>query len=424
MKKLDIKKILILAFLIRFVFLPLIYHGDVQVTYWWGKFAVDFNLTGYYDWLNFGGYGRPDQPMINILYCKWIRHFYEFLYKALWFINIKIPPFPSTVMTWYEKHGNQTLLKLPMIFADLGIVYLSYFYFKSKKQLKKALQISSFLAIYPPLIYNSAIWGSGDSIVNLLGLVSLFLLINKKYFLSQLLLLLSIYYKPSLIMLGPLFAIIYIKNKPSIKNIIVTILTSLLFVHLISLPFYPKQYFPIFWNINIMTTKILPGCMHQLTSNAMNLWSLIYGLKPRLDEMQITPLTTARQFSFFLTLLIHLRLYFNLYKKYSNKRILLTWVNLSLVTFTFLTRMHERYTFPALIPLTILCFQDKSYLKYLTIITITHMLNVYNWWWWPQIQPLISFLKVNLVVRFISLVNICLTLSLIRLQLKLPKQQK
>ena len=70
-QKLTITKILILGIFIRLLSWPWIYHGDVTATYWWGKFASEFNWRGFYDWLNFGGHSPPDQPMVNIYY-DWI----------------------------------------------------------------------------------------------------------------------------------------------------------------------------------------------------------------------------------------------------------------------------------------------------------------------------------------------------------------
>ncbi len=417
MKNLKPKTILLIAFLIRLLLLPLTYHGDVQVTYWWGKFATDFTLTGYYDWLNFGGYGQPDQPMINIFYCRIIRQIYLFIFNIIWYINTHFPLFPSNLMTWYEVHGNQILLKFPMIIADILLIKLVYTYFLSQKKLKLAKLSLIILAFYPPLIYNSAIWGSGDSIVSYFALLSLLLLFKKNYLVFPIFFLVSIYYKPSLVILLPLFLIVFFKTAPSVKNILTTLFMSLLFIYLISLPFAPKETFPIVWNFSTMTQKILPGCMHQLTSNAMNLWALFFGLKPPLlDEIVVFGLLPARQLSILVTLTLYAFIYKKLIKNYSQDNIILAWVNIALVTFTFLTRMHERYTFPALIPLIILSLKYKIFKKPLIFLTITHMLNVYNWWWWQHIGILVKFLEFKPVIRLISLSNICLTLYLFYIQ--------
>lgn len=416
LRKLTVLKILIGAFIVRLILLPLTYHGDVKVTYWWGKFAVDFNLRGYYDWLNFGGYGRPDQPMINILYCRVIRVIYLFFHRILWFINVNIPLFPSVIMSWYHEHGNHILLKFPMIIADILLIYLVYRFIKSQITEPLAKIAALLLSIYPPLIYNSAVWGSGDSIINLFGLLAIYFFYRNALIIASILFTVSVLYKASLLIFIPVIFVILIKNKISYKSMFLTIFPSITLIYLVSKPFAVKNTF--IWFIEIFFSKILPGCMFQLTSNAMNLWALLFGLVPRLDEFIIIPHLTARTFSVISTVILSLIIIYHFYRHYSINNLLLSLVNITLITFTLMTRMHERYTFPALIPLFLLCFYRRYYIKYFIALTLTHMLNVYNWWWYPPINPLITLLKNDLTVRIISLVNVLITLKLFYIQLK------
>jgi len=164
LKKIKIKTILILAVLLRLVLLPLTYHGDITVVYWWGKFASDFGLRGYYDWLNFGGYGLPDQPMILIYYAQIIRKLFDFIYSIIWYINVNIPLFPSKISQWFFLEGNQILLKTPFIFFDILLAFIVLNFLKLLKITNKSkLKIAFiFILFYIPLIYNSTLWGSGD----------------------------------------------------------------------------------------------------------------------------------------------------------------------------------------------------------------------------------------------------------------------
>jgi hypothetical protein len=162
-----------------------------------------------------------------------------------------------------------------------------------------------------------------------------------------------------------------------------------------------------------MTTKILPGVMDQVTANAMNFWGLIFGLKPKLDEFLIFNFISARSFSLILCGIFYLFVMFKLIKNYSLKNLLLSLVNISLVTFTFMTRMHERYSFPALIPLLLLCHYDRRFIKYFIILSITHMINVYSGWWTPNIPFLINILKNEIIIRSVSFINIFITLKLV-----------
>lgn len=422
LQKLTIKNILIISAISRLLLLPWTYHGDVIVTYWWGKFAQEFTWGGYYDWLNFGGYGRPDQPMLNIIYNWLIRLLYDFIYKILWFINIKIPLFPSKIMSWYFFHGNQILLKLPMLIADIFLIYFVYSVVLKEFNISKAKIAAIILAIYPPLFHNSIIWGSGDSIINFFALLAVFALYKKKYFKFVIFILISVLYKSSLLIWAPIFLLVIIKQKISFKNLILMVGLSSAFIYLVSRPFAIKNSFV--WFYETMTQKILPGAMPQITSNAMNFWAIIFGLKPRLDETLLLNIISFRSLSLLICLILYLYILIKLYKNYSLKSILLSLIQITLVTFVFMTRMHERYTFPALIPLLILCFYDRRFIKYFIILSLTHYLNVYNWWFVPKIPILISLLEYDLIIRLISVINFILTFKLLTIKFETINNEK
>ncbi|MFA6250296.1 MAG: hypothetical protein WC686_02190 [Candidatus Shapirobacteria bacterium] len=414
----SLKKIILLALAVRLILLPVTYHGDITVNYWWGRFAADFGLRGYYDWLNFGGYGLPDQPMLNIYYCQIIRHIFVATHQALWWINVNIPLFPSSLMTWYDQHGNQILLKVPMVLADLALVYLGYhFMLLLKKGRKLAMLVALIIALFPPFIYNSAIWGSGDSIINALALAAIFFILKKRYLWSTLLILSSLLYKPSLLIWLPVFPLIALKNQIGKLRVIAVTLFALSYITLISWPFTPIEYHPLVWFVNTMSQKILPGCMHQITANAMNFWAIIFGLNPRPDDLMLFGLISVRTLSLLICLGLFLLILKNLYQKYSLPTLLLTLANLAMISFTFLTRMHERYTFPALFPLLLLSFVHHRFRKLFIALTITHLINIYHWWYWLKIPLLYELTEADIVIRLVSLTNLAICLFLINYQL-------
>lgn len=404
-----LKKIIILGLVIRLILLPFTYHGDIEVDYWWGRFAHDFGLRGFYDWLDFGNYGRPDLPMIMIYMCLVIRKVYLLLYQALWFVNINFPPFPSSFMTWFELHGNQTLLKIPMIFADLGLIYIVYDFVKDRIVKKKALILAFLIAIYPPLIYNSAVWGSGDSLAVFFGLGSIWLLLNRKYLISTLFFFSSILFKPTLLSFFPFLLIILIKQKIKLTTLIKIFLFSLLIIYLVSAPFAPANSYS--WFINTYLQKILlADWRHQLTANAMNAWSLFYGLGSKPDNLNILSNFSARSISVIVTIAIELLIFLKLFRNFNRLNLFVSISASTLTMFVFMTRMHERYLLPALIPLLISVFYDQKYLKYFLIFSFTHMLNIYHGWWIPQIPWLVSILENEVVIKTISGVNLITTL--------------
>lgn len=405
-QKLSIAKIILIGLFSRFILWPWTYHGDVSATYWWGKFASEFGWRGFYNWLDFGGYSSPDQPMLNIYYDWVIRQIYLFFYNIFWFLNTNIKVFPSSFMQWYFIEGNQYLLKIPMILADILIIYLCY-------KLTKSKIIALVLSLYPPMIYNSAVWGSGDGLVSLFALLSVYLIWKKNYLPAIVFFVFSVLYKSTLLIWAPIFLIILVKNKISFKNIIFSALFLIALIYFISSPFNPVEINPLIWFYQTMTIKILPGFMDVITANAMNFWALIIGQKYQIDSFLVINLISVRNISLIICGFLYLYTLIKLYKNYSFKYLLLTLVNFSLITFTFMTRMHERYSFPALIPLLLICHYDRRFVKYFIILSITHFLNIFAVWGMPNITYIHNLLNNDFTVRIISLVNTIITLKLV-----------
>lgn len=405
-QKLTITKIMLIALLVRLFSWPWTYHGDINAQYWWGKFASEFKWRGFYDWLFFGGHAPPDQPMINIYYDWIIRQVYLFFYNIFWFLNTNIPSFPSKFMQWYFTDGNQYLLKIPMIFADILLVYFCYKFTKSKL-------IALILSLYPPLIYNSAVWGSGDSIIHLLALLGIYLFWNKKYIPAVFFFVMSVLYKSSLLIWMPVILIILIKNKMNVKRMFLSSLFLLILLYLICLPFNPIEINPLIWFFQTMITKILPGFMDQVTVYAMNFWAIIFGFKLKIDNLLILNIISFRLFSMIICAILYFHQIYKLYKNYSIKSLLLCLVTISMITFSFMTRMHERYSFPALIPLLLLCNYDRNFIKYFVILSITHFLNIYSVWGMPNITLIHNILNTDLIIRLIGIINTLITIKLV-----------
>ena len=137
LKSIANNKIFIWALIIRLILLPLSFHSDLNNNAIWGIYAQEFGFRGFYDWLNFGNYARPDYPPLAIIMFWFIRLIWQQLFNFFWFINVKIPIFPSSFIPWFETKGFLMLIKIPGVFADLGIGYLLYNYISKKYSKKK-----------------------------------------------------------------------------------------------------------------------------------------------------------------------------------------------------------------------------------------------------------------------------------------------
>ena len=124
----------------------------------------------------------------------------------LYFLN-KFPIFPSKIIWFSELYLHSILLKLPFILADIGISYLLYLIIKNKKI---ALTLVSLFLFTPALIYNSAVWGQTDSLLNLFFLTCLYFYLQKKYNLSIFFLITCFLFKMSLFIFIPIMFFYFI----------------------------------------------------------------------------------------------------------------------------------------------------------------------------------------------------------------------
>ena len=399
------------------------YHGDLNNNISWGTIAYENGLNGFYgssdarDW----PYSPPNQPPLTILMFTGLRMMWQTVENVFWWFNNHIAVFPSATIWFWEQKGMVLLVKLPSILADLGIGYLIYWYLthnkKFKTHIKTALLISCIWLFNPITWYNSAIWGQTDSIVNLLGLISILLLLKKKLIASTTFFALSLLFKGSLAVFSPILLFVALSQKYALKEWLLAIIYPLLITVLVSLMFHPHFDFPI-WFINLYKDRILPGEIGYLTANGFNFWWLVNPGKVY-DSISFLGIP-ARLLGFIFTFvgvggtLLWIR------NKVTEEKVLISLVLTALISFLFLTRIHERYLYPFFPIATLLLSLFPQILVPYLILSLTHLLNLYNLFWAPSFTFLETFLKIPLVLQILSVVNL-LTLFFILRQLRSSK---
>jgi Gpi18-like mannosyltransferase len=403
--------VLFTALGLRLLVWPWIYHEDVKTYYWWGRFAWENSLRGYYDWLNFGAYWKPDQPMLMMWLVRVIRGLYLGIYQILWQININIPQFPSKVMQWYFEVGNIYLIKLAWVGMDVVLVGWIYKVIKEKLGEKRALNGAWLAAISLPLIYSSAVWGNCDGLANLLALLGMYWLWQRKGVRGVLMILGSLLIKSSLAIWLPVAAVVWLKNQMRFKEWLGAGLAAIVMIYVLAKPFAVGN--TMVWVASTYSNKILPGCMWWLTANAANFWAMIFGFTKTPDDILIIGIISFRLISLIISGMAIVWVIIKLWKNYGWENLWWALAAASMVVFSFMTRMHERYSYPALVPLLILSMNNKKYLKYFWIISVSHMLNVWGVWGVPKMDWLAGWLNNDLVIRVVSLVNVMATIKLL-----------
>ena len=371
------------------------HHPDLINHIDWGEKFWQVGPKNFYENI-FWRMSWPNQPLGTVCLFAFISKLSQWIFSFFWWLNIKIPLFPSLVVSFLEAKLNIILVKVPFVLADLGIGWLIYRVvsdlFKNKE---KAFWGSLLFLFNPIVIYNSAVWGQTDSLVNLLALSGLWFLFKKKYYLGIFCFLTGFYFKLSLIIWLPIAALIVVRSKEFKKIILPLILTSL-FLLLISLPFvHHGNVFTWLWYL--YTNRILPRQGNMLSGNAFNFWNLVFGLDLSLKESIPLFGFAAKTWGVLMTgLTFFIFTYFYWSRKEKNFCSYL-WlaIGFAFASFLFLTNMHERYLYPVFAPLTILAVAGKIKIRYLVILSLIHLLNLYQLWWYPEIAWLKMVLEAG-----------------------------
>lgn len=377
---------LIVIFLLRIIFSFVVWHPDLNNHIDWGIRFFEYGSHKFYaPESNVWSFTWPNQPPGTIYIFAGVRKLFEFVFNVFWQLNIKIPAFPSMIVSYFETNLYPAMLKLPAIFSDFGIAYLLF-----KITNKKA---AVFIWLLNPVVwYNSTIWGQYDAVINFFALLSFYLLNKRKLTFAVLSFVLSIYIKASLLIFAPIFLIIMIQQKYKIKDWLAAIFISLSFIVLATMPFSKGN--TLVWLYDLYIKKVFVQQLHVITANAFNLWSAIAGIHERPDSLPFLGLT----YKIWGNLLFGFSYLPLLYKVYKNQNIKNTiWV-LALTAFSsfvLLTNMHERYLYPLFPYLTILLVEKGINKMVYWIITIVSLLGMYNFWFTPRIEFIVSFLSFD-----------------------------
>jgi len=403
------KKFLLIFFFALVLRLSLVFvahHGDLNNNISWGNEVLERGLVGFYgssdanDW----PYSAPNQPPLYILLFAATSWLYKGIETISWDLNNSLAIFPSRFIWFWEIKGMDLLVKLPSIFADLGIALLIYKYFTKQKKEKLALVIPAVWLFNPVSWYNSAIWGQTDAIVNLLGLIGILHLLNKRLTLFSIFFTTSLLFKGSLLIFTPILAFVLIKHKYTLKHWLRAVFASIFIVFLASVWFHPQIDLPV-WLFDLYTTRILPGEIGYLTANAFNLWWLVDAGKT-LDSTIYLGMP-ARIWGIIIALTATVgTIYWLSRKKLTDARVLMSLAFIALLIFLFMTRMHERYLFPFFPIATILLGSVNWLILPYIILSITHLLNLYHLFWAPSLAPLESVYLYFWFSKVLSFLNI------------------
>ncbi len=381
------------------------YHGDLNNNISWGKSAYEKGLNNFYTLSDSSRweYSAPNQPPLTILMFFMLRYLWTHTGIIINYLNDNIPIFPSGLVWFWEDKGMILFVKLPSIIADLLIGIILYrLTFITTKNIKKSLAVFLIWLLNPIVWYNSSVWGQTDSIVNLLGLLAVVYLLRKNISGFVSFFTLSVLFKGSLLIFGPLCIYILIKQAHSFKKWITAFFIALILTISVSIWFYPRVDLPV-WIIDLYRKRIMPGEIDYVSANAFNLWNII-GSETIRDNITIYTIS-ARTIGFILFGIVYIMVIKHLFsnKKNGQKETISSLSLIALAAFLLLTRVHERYLYPFFPYATfMLAFRPYIVIPYI-LLSLIHLLNLYNLFWVPPIPSIESILKISDFRKILSL---------------------
>ena len=268
--------------------------------------------------------------------------------------------------------GSNVLIKMPAMLCDLGTGYLIYRIADKKLGNSKAALISALYLFNPAVVMNSAVWGQVDSVYTLLVLAMIYFVSEKQMIKSYFMFALCIFVKPQAFMFMPVMIFGIVENvflpkfdgKAFVKNLVCG-LGAILMIVLLSLPFGLQ-------NVIDQYTATLDSYPYA-TVNAFNIWAAMGK-----NWEKLTTATSVIGYVF-LALIVAYSVYL-FFKSKSKAKYYFTGAFLSLATYMFSVKMHDRYAFPTMV-LLLMAFVETRDLKGIALYIINSAAQFFNVAW-------------------------------------------
>lgn len=263
-------------------------------------------------------------------------------------------------------------MKLPSLLTDVMTTFLLYQLAKKYLPIRTCFILATFYLFNPITWYNSAFWGQVDSFFTFLIVIGFLLIGAGKTSLSTIPFIAAVLMKPQGIFFFPIlfFELLRQKNWGSfLSAAFYAIITILLIVLPFSTGQNPEWLIKLYQN----TANDFPFA----TVNADNFFNLVGGNFVS-DTKPFLFLPYRLWGYIFITIIILFIAYLYLHNNKNKNISSLAGLILAFGAFLFLTRMHERYFYPApiLALFSFVYWQDKRLLRICSGISLTGFLNM------------------------------------------------
>ena len=292
------------------------------------------------------------------------------------------------VLFEFNKHWFQFIFKLPSIFADVGIAYVLYRFLEGQKAGVR-LGAAAVYLLFPPALLMGAIWGQVDSLSVFFLMLSLYWISRDRPMEGAAAYVVGFVIKPQIIAALPFLALWIMRHHPPAwarrgqsgagAPIVPTIWLKTAAVGfgvmlLLIFPFFPDGP----WNFVTHLKDSANVENYRVNSFwAYNFWGMLGFFKS--DSTEYLGLT-YQVWGIALFVLTTASILFVMRNAEGDWALALGTALCLLAFYMFLTRMHERYMFPAFVPFLVACILSRSPVLWavFVVLSLTQFLNLYQ----------------------------------------------
>lgn len=428
--------VLILAIILRIGFSTSKTHTDLYTQSTWGRQANTVgNLKGFYGWDLWNNSYPNHPPLISAMYYL----IYPLHSKIMWFLSslgnfIALHRLAPTKFLWLfdfstwfgtALYGTTAflsgiffLMKQFMILADLSITgVIFYLCKKNKTDWKKPVLIYLFL---PFSWYLSSSWGQSDQLSFIFLIVSFLLIYSKKYSVtSPLIYAIAANLKPNCVLLLPLYLYTWYKQKQPTSKLFIGGTIAIIFT-LWTVSWFTND------NVLIYTLTVLPKKIATgdgfINYNAFNFWYIFFPYIPNNNALDnnVFLMLSAKTWGWILTVITTI-LSLKVIKNKKPETLFAAMFIAGFGSWLFMTGIHERYSFLAVMPLLLMSIYNKKYFKYFLLYGIIYTLNMFHAYWpWESLNWVTQTFEYDnfLIPKILSIVNVVMYFYLTILLIK------
>ncbi len=376
--------------IVHLLIMPLVYHGDMTNYHGWGKYILDHGPSTIYTF-SFRGQllSNANYPPLMLWMCAFVSILTNLLKSLSWQLNLLIPAFPSKLVFFFEGELPYIyIFKLILIAANIGIAIFIYKFVRDQVPKSKyaALIASSLFLFNPAVIYGSTIWGQIDVLPIFFVLVAAYLLLYKKQLVfSSICLVVALLFKQTTIIFFPLYLIGVLKHFGR-KDLIKSVLIIGISLWLAYIPFVGR-WTNVFSPFSVYINKVqLASDNHFTTKSAWNIWVLADGLKLVDDRRPAILGISYKVFGYAVVSISLIEILFSYWRKKDKqvrkqiRSIMYGYFLIAMVSYLFLTELHERHLIQVL-PFLILLYENKrNYYFQVIYITLFIVANLFFIW--------------------------------------------